>query len=819
MRVSAWSALSCLVALCACRSVLAQSPTAEVDRLRQEAAASRTKSEADQKFDQAEVLLANSRRSMDSLDHGFLQNEITQARGLVCIAFWQRNRSDIRLRDEGRRLLLIALDKYDWLGKQCEDRAEAIEQKFSGSKLERDKYYKTIVGNISRANYKKAWTQYLLGMSADRSDERHERLKNGLDGFISFTARGYRNDPIVADCFIGQARCLYELERYFDVTQVLDPEKITQSNTTPNIYKRMTSLRIKAYGALSRHLMVDDCANLYFESLPGDHRFDAGELDSAIAWARSLAFLISDPVLEKYRRTYEKYLAKIRKIVSAQGEQWRTRLAKALRDGGMESPLGYVERARQYFIEKQYEQAVAEAERGLAAVAGQAGAEDISVELRYTEFAAYWNRSRWPEAHRAAASFLKDFPNDRRASDICNMAIESGIQALKSEPPLEVAQFLKLLEYAERSFPEAAQVKKAPWYKAHLLLQADRYSAAIAILEVIPRGSPVYRQAQIDLARASFKKAEAARKNKEGNAQELAELYLDAAAALGRFADDSSEGPSESEPDHSQSAVEIAVATADRLLHLDSPEPNSVLSLIDRIKPLQRTAGKYESRLLAAAAQANLLIGNTDIADKLVDKLLDDKSGELHTVIALINVANQFEQIRARAVECEEDVKSIDHKLVRIYISLLNLIGGNEERATRDREPVIRLYLAKRLLGLQRYKEAIDHYRWYLRKTPTEKSYDAIRDLAIIYERISQYELALLQWSRLYGGMKRRTNEWIEAGYHIIYCHIKVGDRDRASKVLDHFRTLCPQSELGEWGRKFGAIEKELLKTGVGTTP
>jgi len=173
MRVPTWSALSCLVALCACRSVLAQSPTAEVDRLRQEAAASRTKSEADQKLDQAEVLVANSRRSMDSLDHGFLQNEITQARGLVCIAFWQRNRSDIRLRDEGRRLLLIALDKYDWLGKQCEDRAEAIEQKFSGSKLERDKYYKTIVGNISRANYKKAWTQYLTPRT---SQERTGRI-------------------------------------------------------------------------------------------------------------------------------------------------------------------------------------------------------------------------------------------------------------------------------------------------------------------------------------------------------------------------------------------------------------------------------------------------------------------------------------------------------------------------------------------------------------------------------------------------------------------------------------------------------------------
>ncbi|MHC4565924.1 MAG: hypothetical protein ACYTE3_09215, partial [Planctomycetota bacterium] len=79
MRASVRSALSCLVVLCACWPVSAQSPAGEVETLRQEAAASRTKTEADQKLDQAEALLAKSRKSMDSLDYTFLQNEITQA--------------------------------------------------------------------------------------------------------------------------------------------------------------------------------------------------------------------------------------------------------------------------------------------------------------------------------------------------------------------------------------------------------------------------------------------------------------------------------------------------------------------------------------------------------------------------------------------------------------------------------------------------------------------------------------------------------------------------------------------------------------------
>ena len=136
-----------------------------------------------------------------------------------------------------------------------------------------------------------------------------------------------------------------------------------------------------------------------------------------------------------------------------------------------------------------------------------------------------------------------------------------------------------------------------------------------------------------------------------------------------------------------------------------------------------------------------------------------------------------------------------------------------------DKEPAVRLYLAKRLLGLGRYTEAIGHYKWYLGNVPPEKAYDAIRDLAMAYEQLGGYESALDQWSKLYSGTERRTNEWIEAAYHIIRCHIKAGNRDQASRVLSHFRALCPESQLGQWGPRFEAIAKELLESEVGTTP
>jgi tetratricopeptide (TPR) repeat protein len=571
MSVTKYKSLVCLAVLYGSQLALAESPTDKVYTLRQAAIASQTKSDADQMLNRAEDVLKNSRRSMGRLDRDFLQNDITQTRGLVCLSFWQRDRSNSHLRDEGQRLLLMALNRYALLAQRCQDEVDAMEQKSNASPISQNTSYQTTVGNISRANYKTAWTEYLLGLSTDRSDERQRRLTNGLDGFMSFTARGYRNDPIVADCFVGHARCLYELGRYFDVTEILDRETITQTNTTPSNFKRITKLRIKAYEALARHLMVDDSARIYVDSLPNDHRFDDVELTIAVSWARSLGFLISDPVFDQYTTTYEQHLATLCQRISPYGEPWRIKLTQSLSDCGMESPF----------------------------------------------------------------------------------------------------------EYSERIFSQADSVK-------------------------------------------------------------------------------------------------------------------------------------LESHLLA---------GHTDSADRLIDRVLDTESSDPQAVTALINSANQLEQARVEMGQPEKEVNRIDRMLVRIYLSLLDRIGIAEDPAISSQEPIVRLTLAKCYLRLQRHNEAIEHYRGYLRDMPTEKAYEAIRGLALAYELIGQYDSALGQWRKLYTGIKRRTNPWIEATYHIICCHITAGDRDHASKVLAHFRVLCPSSERGEWGPNFEAIEKDLLKTDSSIIP
>ena len=214
MRNSLCTKMVCIVWLVAVivhKPVLAESVEGEILKLCNEAVASGDVVTASEKMDQAEDLLEKSRGKLDKLEYDFQYNEIMQKRGLVFISLWKSNHKDSTLRKKGRQWLLKVIDNYDRLAKKCEEEADTIEERLSGPKLHGNQRYKTVVGNISRANYKGAWTRYLLGVSSENPDEREARLNEALNKFLNLTANGYRNDPIVADCFIGRARCLYEM--------------------------------------------------------------------------------------------------------------------------------------------------------------------------------------------------------------------------------------------------------------------------------------------------------------------------------------------------------------------------------------------------------------------------------------------------------------------------------------------------------------------------------------------------------------------------------------------------------------------------------
>lgn len=819
MRISVWAStfrIGCLTVLLALEPAAAESVQEKVQRLCKQAGASPTQSLADQILDQAETELGSFRSTMTSLEYGFQHNEIKRTRGLVCITLWQRNEANTALRDEGRRWLEEALAGYDGLAEQGEEKADAIEQAVDITALAQHSAYKAAIGDISRANYKKAWTEYLLGIATDDPDERETRFISAYEGFLRFTAKGFRNHPIVADCLIGQAQCLCELGRYPQVIADLDPDPtsadpnqgITPDNTTPEAFKRITALRMKACQALSRHLQVEEYARQYFDALPENERLDATELGMAIVRAESLVSLVGNAELADYDETYRRRLAETRELVCDYGSEWRQKLAASLAQADIDDPLVCLEAARRYLQEGQYEQAHREIERGLLTPDQQTGNDGLRADLRYLGFVAYWNQKSWRDAHRAAVDFLKHHPQHARAAEVCDQAIRSGIWACQSQPALEVAEFVESLEYMEETFPQVPEVRRAPLYRAQLLLQGDE-PAAEQVLEAIGPESPVYQQAQWMLAQVRFRQAEAARQANSGTGPNLKRLYERVAEALTHYADHRRAGMPDADPARAQSVAELAAATAERLLYVEGADPNAVRMFIDRIEPRLSVTSSSQARMMAVHAEIDLSTGDLQAGITRLNDVLRLKSSDPAVAATLMHIASMLEQIRASAAKDDPQGQGSDQTLARVYLFLVEHVRTSADAAMREREPAARLCLAQCLARLGRHSEAIPHYEWCVSDASAKKSQAALVGLATAYERTAKHEQALQRWRELYRGLPRRTDGWIEAAYHLIRCHINLGHRDHARDVLAHFMTLCPRSELGQWSERFEVLEKE----------
>jgi tetratricopeptide (TPR) repeat protein len=791
-----------------------------VNKLLDEALTATTMDIADQKLDEADKLLNKAKR-MDELERDFLYADINQTRGRIRMA-WAKHRRDINMLNNAYGLLLSVSDDYENLIKRCEDKADQSTQRRRNLPTE-SRRLQEIEGNKIRAKYKWAWAEYYVADTSD-TNVREARFNSALEKFSEFTEEGDPNQPYIADCFIGRAQCLYELKRYPEIIELLDPDTFKPDyKKSPNIFKRATLERMKAYQATSSHKMAEDSAKRYFDTLPEDSKLDAIDLEITILRIPSLGALYNNDQSLRAR------CDELRNLIKPYGIQWRTRLSEELYRIGIKTPEWYLSEADKNLKARDFEEALNYAETGLKGRVevfppsnrGQdtrdtTSEEELCANLRYIKFVACWRLNQWRQAHIAAKEFLEYYPKDSRATEVCGWAFKSGMKALESDPPLETGSFLKFLEDAEKNFPENPEIENAPWYIGYLRFQDGQYPASQKMLEKIEPNSQFYNQVQYYLALACYKQAKALIEAGENKPQDITKLLGDTVAALDRLAQNLPEG----EFQLSRHSVTLAIETSRCLLNLNPPDPEKVLELIEneKMQKIQNVVHQSEDEWLVQRIKANLMAGNINPAAGLIETL----PGKATTANPFIEISKLLEQTSGRLIENHNsaDAESIDKKLVMIYTTLLdNYISKSSDEQMRANEPLVRVLLANCYLRLREYQKAIDHYEWYMSNAPKGKSPDVVRSLAIAYEQTKSYDQALQQWRTLYRGLKRRTNKWIEAGYHLIWCHIRSGNLDHARKVLEHFELLCPRSELGEWGQKFDALKEELLPTDTSPNP
>ncbi|MGB2820357.1 MAG: hypothetical protein WBF17_05215, partial [Phycisphaerae bacterium] len=456
----------CMLAVCGAAAG-AEAIDVRIGRLLSEARSAASPADAEVKFRQAEKLLGDVGRGIDSTTRGFLQADILRARGRIAVMAWQRDPTDETLRGKAMKDLNQAIDDYARLVKVCEDRLDALEVRLGHADPSRNKQWQTLRGQISRANYCEAWSHYNLGLIAEDDARRKGRFNQAIERFSSFTAEGYRNHPIVADCFLGQALCHYELKQYFQVLELLKP--VRASNTPAGIFKRMTYVLIKSAQAYGSYLVAENSAKQYFDALPGSHRLDAIELGMALERARCLSRLADPQQNPEYHKLFRERLDAVAKTVYSCGDPWRAELGRILGRGIGATPLECLSRALSLFKSGKFAEAAAEAEKGIMTATNKTDPV-VLADLRYARTAAVTNQGKHLETFRAAAEFLRRHPGDRRAGGLCRTALLAGREALKAEPPLPQGEFLDFLAWMEKQFPSRPEVKELTWHRAAVLL-------------------------------------------------------------------------------------------------------------------------------------------------------------------------------------------------------------------------------------------------------------------------------------------------------------------------------------------------------------
>lgn len=698
----------------------------------EEAMSATTMDVVDEKLDEADKWI-NKARGIDEIERDFIIAHIKQIRGRIYMTRGQHLK-DINIRDKGYDWLRLASDDYERLVQKCEERPNQSRKRRKNLPSDSKRLQK-IERDLILAKYKWAWAEYYVADASDQQTDRKNRFNSALEKFREFTEEGDPNKPLIADCFICQAQCLYELEDYSEIVELLDPEKFKPENIKSkdkeeikDIFKRTIFWRMKAYQATSSHKKAEDSAKQYFDTLPENSKLDTIELEMMILRIRSLGALINN---DESLRTP---LNELRSLIKPYGDRWRTKLAEELLRIGIKTSHSYLSEANRNLNARNFKEALDNVETGLKEANAE---EELCANLRHVKFVACWRLNQWRQAHIAAKDFLENHPKDSRATEVCGLAIKSGLKSLKSDPPLETESFLKFLENAEKNFPENSKVEMIPWYKGYILFQDGQYSASQKILKTIESSSPVYRRAQHCLATSAYKQAKTLIEAGENKQDDITILLGDTVDALDRFV--SSNLPEE-ELQLALHAVTLTIETSRCLLNLKPPDPNTVLAFIERMQPLQNKVHQSEDQWLAQCIKANILAGDINSSIELIEKLI----GKATIANPLIDISKLLEQTSASLVENNRstDAARIDKKLIEMYKALL-LQHIGENKAMRDREPSVHCRLAQCYIRLRKYSEAIEHFELYMKNELQKPPPSVIRDLATAYEQTKNYKLVI----------------------------------------------------------------------------
>ena len=193
----------------------------------------------------------------------FYRAAIDETRGRIWTSLWRQQPERTALRHDAQSLLAKTFKAYESVRKQAQEQANHLEYETDPSESHESEIVQ-LRGYAARSLYGQAWASQSLGLLAEHEAERDQQLNQAIKLFGKFTRRGYRENPIIAECFLGQARCCFEKGDYHAVIQLLDRRFVTPENTPWQTFRQMCYLRMNAWKELGSHLGVTRTCADYF---------------------------------------------------------------------------------------------------------------------------------------------------------------------------------------------------------------------------------------------------------------------------------------------------------------------------------------------------------------------------------------------------------------------------------------------------------------------------------------------------------------------------------------------------------------------------
>ena len=416
----------------------------------------------------------------------------------------------------------------------------------------------------------------------------------------------------------------------------------------------------------------------------------------------------------------------------------------------------------------------------------------LAAEMAYAGGAVAYEMGDFPQAAARLEKVAEQHPGDPlapRAMLMAASALARQNAATGEEALLE--RYRRLLNEQLRRYGEdVATASEAHWMLAELADRTQDLDEATRHYRAVPASSPRYAASLQAVANIYHDRLVLGSENAEAARIEQAIEHLESAL-------DAPSGPWSAVPVGAR-AIGLARFVLARLLMTTAigRDDDAVALLRDHVVGDPALSAELRNRGWQTLLETHLRRGEVDPACAVVRAGFGDDARPLLAVLTALDPEDHALDETARALQ----VAVIQAACERLFPEAQTL------------SPADRTNL--RLLQARAFSAADEHEtaQRLLRQLRAEAPKDPriLMSLAANLRRQRKFRDSLRIWERLLKGLRRGSSAWLQAMANAIACHIDLGDRDAARKLLDATRTLYPRLDDPRLREKFAQLDVRL---------